>query len=148
MAMYSTSCSRPLWPASATVGTSGASVLRWRLVTASAVTLPAFTCGSRPGVASTPPLTSPLRMAVTAGVLPLYGTWVMFMPVASWNSSAARWPGLPAPAELKVTPLPLPAATRSAMVLKPVDGCAPTSRPDEAITMMGRKSAGLNGMPL
>ena len=71
MARYITSCSSCGRPASATVGMSGASVERLRLVTASGVILPALTCGSMPGVASTPPFTSPASTAVTAGVLPL-----------------------------------------------------------------------------
>ena len=53
------------------VGMLGARAERWRLVTASAVILPALTCGSMPGVASTPPSTSPDSTALTAGLLPL-----------------------------------------------------------------------------
>jgi len=64
------------------------------------------------------------------------------------NTSTDRWPGLPLPAELKFSPLPLPAASRSFMVLMPVLGCTPTSRPDDAMITTGLKSAGLNGMVL
>ncbi len=68
------------------------------------------------------------------------------MPAASMKISAAKWPGLPLPALLKFRPLPLPCAIKSLRVLKPVLGCAPTSRPEDTMTMMGRRSAGLNAM--
>ena len=66
----------------------------------------------------------------------------------SWKISAARWPGLPLLPELNETERVCAALTMSASVLKPVLGFTPISRPDEAITISGFRSPGLNGMDL
>ncbi|MNT57925.1 hypothetical protein D3C72_1953330 [compost metagenome] len=47
--------------------------------------------------------TSPDSIAVTTCALPLYGTWVILMPATESNSSPARCPVLPLPAEAKVS---------------------------------------------
>ena len=43
--------------------------------------------------------TSRPSSAVTAGPLPLYGTWAMFTPATVLKYSTARWLVLPGPAE-------------------------------------------------
>ncbi|MCY1370340.1 hypothetical protein D9M69_574280 [compost metagenome] len=60
--------------------------------------------------------------------------------------AAARWPGLPLPAELKFRLLARPWLSRSPKRLMPVPGFTPSSRPDDAMITTGLRSAGLNGM--
>ena len=57
-------------PSSATLGTSGASALRLSAVTASAFILPAFTCGSTPGMIANMAWMFPASISVTAGGKP------------------------------------------------------------------------------
>ena len=45
----------------------------------------------------------PARISMIAGLLPLYGTCTMLMPVARLNISPARWLVLPTPGEAKVS---------------------------------------------
>src|SRR6218665_456646 len=90
-------------PDSATVGSSGAAPERLALVTASALSLPAFTCGMAERMVSNiscawPPITS-----VSAGALPLYGMCVIFTPAIEANSSAARWVDWPLPDDAKLS---------------------------------------------
>ena len=83
----------------ASVGTSGASAEGCADDTASATSLPAFTCGSTVGVARKPQSASPESTASVAGAGPLYGTCCIVAPVVCSSISAARWPGTPAPPE-------------------------------------------------
>ena len=64
-------------PASAAVGTSGRSGLRFGSMVASARSRPSFTCGSAvPGVANAI-CTRPPRRSMVSGASPLYGTCTM-----------------------------------------------------------------------
>ena len=72
--MYQALISKSFKPASIIVGTSGASGERFGLVTASAFSLPAFTCGSAVVIVSNMIGTWSPRMSFSAGALPLYGT--------------------------------------------------------------------------
>ena len=68
-------------------------------VPATAGNSPAWICGSAEPMESNIRSTSRARIAVIAGPLPLYGTWVMSTPTVILNSSTARWLVLPGPAE-------------------------------------------------
>ena len=70
--------SKPLTgPASAIVGTSGKAALRSPLVTASAISLPALTCGSADGrLSNIRSIVPPIRSS-SAGPEPRYGKWTM-----------------------------------------------------------------------
>ena len=81
-------------------------------------------------------------------MLPLYGMFSILPPVASSNTATARWPGLPAPAELNASRFAFAVLTSSAIVRMFVFGCSPTNRPDDAMIITGFKSAGLNGIDL
>ena len=87
--------SKPGSPASAIVGSSGASFERCAVVTASAFSLPALTCAIALARLSNMNCVSPASSACVAGAPPLYGTWTMSVPVSTLNSSPARWPALP-----------------------------------------------------
>src|SRR5260221_11755907 len=63
--------SKPGRPASSTVGTSGMEGERSLVVTASARSLPDFTCGNEEGLYANRHCTLPARRSVTAGALPL-----------------------------------------------------------------------------
>jgi hypothetical protein len=41
----------------------------------------------------------PLMRSVTAGPVPLYGTWSILIPADFWNSSADKWEAAPTPEE-------------------------------------------------
>ena len=69
------------------------------VVTASARTRPLFTIGIDVKTGSKTNATSPPINAVIAGVLPLYGTWVILMSAISANCSMARCVDEPCPAE-------------------------------------------------
>ena len=60
----------------------------------------------------------PPSRSASAGALPLYGTWVSCVPVASANSSPERWLPPPTPVEpYEIAPgFALAAATMSAML--------------------------------
>src|SRR3546814_7107165 len=100
---YQPFTTRPGTPDSGMVGTSVSRGERASLVTARALSLPAFTCGRDVEMLSNINDTSPASKATTAGPLPLYGTCSMSMPVAFLNISADRWLVLPGPAEAKVS---------------------------------------------
>jgi hypothetical protein len=63
--------SKPGNPASATVGSSGAAADRVLPITASARSLPAFTCGSTVGIVAKIIVIWPPSRSVIAGALPL-----------------------------------------------------------------------------
>ena len=65
------------------------------VVTASARSLPALTCGIALARLSNMNCVSPASSACVAGAPPLNGTCTMSMPVSTLNSSPARWPALP-----------------------------------------------------
>ena len=54
-------------------------------------------CGSTELSGLNSMLTWPPIRSVTAGALPLYGTWISFVPVIDLNSSADRCCGVPLP---------------------------------------------------
>ncbi|MCY1371511.1 hypothetical protein D9M69_586610 [compost metagenome] len=81
------------------VGVSGMAGERCGEVTASARSVPAFTCGSTPGIVVNMKSIWPPIRSVIAGPPPLYGTCVNCSLAALLNISPARWPGVPAPAE-------------------------------------------------
>ena len=73
------------------------------MVTASARSLPAFTCGSTAATLANIMSTSPASSAVVAGAPPLYGTWTTFTPAMTLNISPAMWKPLPLLAEAKLS---------------------------------------------
>src|SRR5947207_13423871 len=81
------------------VGTSGAWEERFTVVTASGLSLPAFTCWITFGRLSNRILTCPPIGSVTAGALPLYGVCRMSMPGTILKYSAVTWLGVPFPAD-------------------------------------------------
>ena len=89
--------SNPGHPSSAIVGTSGSDGSRVAVVTASARSLPAFTCGEALTTLSIMIGTWPAITSISAGPLPLYGTCSMSMPAARLKSSMPRWDGEPLP---------------------------------------------------
>ena len=72
---------------------------RRALPTASARSLPLFTCGRTPGPVSNIIDTCPAMRSVIAGGPPLYGTWTRSMPAADLNISIVRWFVRPLPPE-------------------------------------------------
>ena len=91
--------SYPGTPDSAIVGTSGKAAVRLRLVTPIGRRRPAFICVITDGMPVKVSCTWPLMVSVIAGVLPLYGTWVMRTSAIVLKSSAARCGALPLPPE-------------------------------------------------
>src|SRR5688572_8703111 len=79
------------------VGTSGMLGWRFALVSATARSLPALMCGAADIVVVNSMVTRPPSTSVTAGGMPLYGTWIMLTPPCRWNISADRWGAEPAP---------------------------------------------------
>ena len=88
---------KPGRPASATVGSAGISGVRRALVTASARSRPASTCGSTGGRPIEPRAMRPASRSVSCGPPPLYGTCGMSRPAACLKSSMARCWSPPAP---------------------------------------------------
>src|SRR6218665_3700147 len=86
-------------PDPVTVGTAGNSGERCRLVSASALSLPAATFGSTDCSGSNITLICPPRRAGVAGALPLWGLCCTPIPAVLQNIARARGPGVPAPAE-------------------------------------------------
>ena len=81
------------------LGSSGIAEERFAVLTASARSLPAFTCGMYGGMLSMvtaiwPPITS-----ASTPALPLYGMCTMLAPVMLLNSSIDRCAVLPLPGE-------------------------------------------------
>ena len=85
------------WPSSFIVGTLGSSARRLGAITASALSLPDFTCCSTDGAWSISTCTVPAMASVCAGPMPRYGIGVTFTPSASFIASSIRWPMLPMP---------------------------------------------------
>src|SRR4249920_4265381 len=85
--------------ASAMVGSSGAAGERDELVTASALSLPACTCGNTVGMVANNREVWPAIKSVMAGTLPLYGTCTMSTLAMDLNSSPDRWAAVPLPAD-------------------------------------------------
>src|SRR5687767_14286148 len=77
----------------------------WRLllVMATARSLPALMCGEAEIVVVKSIVTLPPTTSVTAGGMPLYGTWIMLIPAERWNISADRCGAEPAPGVAKVS---------------------------------------------
>ena len=94
-----TEVSKPFSPSSSSVGRSGALEVLRGLVTASATSLFARTCGSTVEAGANMSCTWPPSRSVTAGVLPLYGTWTILTSAISANSSPDRWGEVPMPDE-------------------------------------------------
>src|SRR4051812_2954829 len=65
--------------------------------------LPSFTNGATEYVERLVASTSPAAMARSSSCGPLYGTWLNFTPVFTWNHSRYRCIVEPAPAEPHVT---------------------------------------------
>ena len=86
-----------LRPLSASVGSSGNAPERLPVATASALTLPALTCGITAAAGSTATSALPERSAVTAGPDPAYGTWTTLVPLFVASASIARCEIVPAP---------------------------------------------------
>src|SRR6218665_1427364 len=86
-------------PDSLTVGPTGNSGERCRLVSASALSLPAATFDSTDCNGSNITLICPPSRSVIAGALPLYGLSCIPLPAVLQNIARERWPGVPAPAE-------------------------------------------------
>src|SRR5688572_14214389 len=80
-------------------------MLDWRLalVIATARSFPVLMCGAADIVVVKSIVTRPPMTSVTAGGIPLYGTWIMVTPAARWNISADRWGAEPAPGVAKVS---------------------------------------------
>ena len=87
--------SNPGNPASAIVGSSGASGERCAVVTASARNLPALTWGMAFARLSNMSCVSPASNACSAGAPPLYGMCTMSTRASVLNNSPARCPALP-----------------------------------------------------
>src|SRR3546814_13736423 len=81
------------------VGRSGAVGERLAVVTARARSLPPFTWGHDDGMLSNMNCTWPPIRSVTAGALPLYGTFSTSRPARSLNSPPAMWTEVPLPDE-------------------------------------------------
>ncbi len=86
-------------PASSSVGNSGSEGERLAVATASALILPALTCGITAAAGSTAMSALPESSAVTAGPLPAYGTCTTCVPLREASASMARCEMLPAPIE-------------------------------------------------
>ena len=72
---------------------------RLAVVTASALILPALTCGTAVGGEENISCVWPAIRSIIAGAPPLYGTWTMSIPAMLLNNSPDRWPALPLPDE-------------------------------------------------
>src|SRR3990167_2533520 len=81
------------------VGISGIAGDRCMVVTARGRNRPLLTNGRVAAKLPNIRCVSPVTKALSAGTLPLYGTWTMPMPAASLNMTPARWGGVPFPGE-------------------------------------------------
>ena len=77
--------------------------MRFAVVTASARSLPACTCGIAVAVLLKKTSVCPPMVSVSAGPVPLYGMWFILTPAMLSKSSVARWITLPCPEEAKLT---------------------------------------------
>ena len=89
--------SRPGKPDSSTVGTSGSSGRRLRLVTASPRSMPDWTCGTKVGMYWTESCRSPDARSGSACELMRYDTWPMEMPASLLRSWIVMWACDPTP---------------------------------------------------
>src|SRR5258705_11903207 len=96
---YHALASYPGSPDSAMVGISGRPDARFALVTPSARSRRVCTCGMAEGPVGNESDTWPAMRSVIACALPLYGTCTILMPAIDLKSSAARWGGVPLPAD-------------------------------------------------
>ena len=96
---YHVVISTPGNPASASVGTSGSSGVRFGLITASAFTLPPLMNAIADDVVSKSSWICPPTRSASACDEPLYGTCTAFVPAARLNASPARCCVLPTPDE-------------------------------------------------
>src|SRR5437773_7983468 len=87
---YQVSTSRSGKPCSLSVGTSAKAGERCALRTASMRSLPDCTCGATVCSAEIIACTWPPTRSAIAPPAPLYGTWMMSMPVSSFRNSMAR----------------------------------------------------------
>ncbi len=80
--------------------------------------------------------------SVSAGALPLYGTWDICTPVIDLNISPERWIELPAPedAKLSLPGLILPYAMSSCTVFTGSAGFTTRTLGTDAIIVTGAKS--------
>src|SRR3989442_1454967 len=92
--------SKPVTPASATVGNSGTAGERLGPVTASPRTLPALTWGTIAGMLSNSRSICPATKPVIACCASLYGTCTICAPVISLNNSMPTWGLVPLPGNL------------------------------------------------
>src|ERR1700730_11788945 len=90
--------SKPGYPDSATVGTSGASGERCAVETASARSRPAAACGSSPDVEPNATLNWPARKSATIAAAPRYGTGTVSNPASIRKSPHHKWGRRPCPA--------------------------------------------------
>src|SRR5689334_10284487 len=91
--------SKPGMPASAIVGTSGSVSARFALVTPKLRSFPDLTWGSADANVDRKTEISFPRTAVSAGPVPLYGTWISWTLFVRQMSSIARCVPDPVPAE-------------------------------------------------
>ncbi len=84
---------------SAMVGTSGSSARRLVPVVPNARSLPLRICGKAVLSGQNMMSTTPPSRSTIAGAEPLYGIWVMRVPVIDLKTSAAMCCGLPEPAD-------------------------------------------------
>ena len=94
--------SKPVTPASCSVGTSGARGVRSAVLTASIFTRPACRWGNAVTASMKHILTSPESNAWAAGAPPRYGTCTISIPAMDISNSVARWLVAPMPAEEKL----------------------------------------------
>ena len=94
-----TEASNPGKPDSAMVGASGIVETRWALSAASTRSLPSFTSGRTSTAFTATSGSCPPSTSVIAGLPPLYGMCVSWMPAPRAKSSVARWGVEPCPGD-------------------------------------------------
>src|SRR5262249_7239554 len=95
--------SKPWYPASAMVGTSGNDPTRLDDVTARARRVPPLICASAEGTEAMNDWICPPMRSVIAWADPLYGMCCSLMPAVDWNSSPVRCATVPFPGDANVT---------------------------------------------
>src|SRR5215813_594037 len=126
----------------AIVGRSGNADDFFNVVTASALTLPDFTCGWAASAVANWKSTSPPSMAVIAGPPPLYGIWVRLAPANCLSISSDRWLVVPAPFDAAFKPFFcfLVSATSSLTDFAGTLGCSINTSGTEDIQLTGCSS--------
>ena len=81
------------------MGSCGCATERWALVTASAFSRPAATCGIVDTTLEAATEMRPPTRSVRIGGVPLYGTCTRRTPAVIASSATVMWPGLPLPDE-------------------------------------------------